>query len=127
MNVLLIGVQVFVAVAMFDVWLFRYDRPLRARGGDAKTMVEEFRVYGLPDWLRQVVRVLKLGSAMLLIAGIWYPPAAFVAAAVLVVLMAGAIAMHVKIKDPLYKALPATLFFLLNGYVAYTQGMLLVG
>ena len=54
---LLIGVQGFIAAAMFDVWLFRYNRPLLARGGDAQTMVEEFRVYGLPDWLRQLVRV----------------------------------------------------------------------
>ena len=82
---LLIGVQVFIAVAMFDVWLFRYNRPLRARGGDAKTMVEEFRVYGLPDWLRQLVRVLKLGSAVLMIVGIWYPMAALVSGAGLAV------------------------------------------
>ena len=119
-------VQVFVAVAMFDVWLLRYDRPLRARGGNAKTMVEEFRVYGLPDWFRQLVRVLKLGSGVLMVVGIWYPPAALVAGLVLVVLMGGAIAMHAKIRDPLLKWMPATLFFLLSCYVVYVHAGSLV-
>ena len=123
---LLIGVQVFIALAMFDVWLFRYNRPLRARGGDAKTMVEEFRVYGLPDWLRELVRVLKLGAGVLMIVGIWYPPAALVSGAGLAVLMAVAIAMHIKVHDPLYKALPATLFFSLSCYVAYAHRALLI-
>jgi hypothetical protein len=127
MDVWLIAIQVFIAVAMFDVWLLRYDKPLRARGGDAKTMVEEFRVYGLPDWSRTLVRVLKLGSAVLLVVGVWYTPAAFVAGVVLVILMAGAIVMHVKVRDPVYKALPATLFFLLSCYVAWTNGVALFG
>ena len=127
MDVWLIAIQVFIAVAMFDVWLLRYDKPLRARGGDAKTMVEEFRVYGLPDWSRTLVRVLKLGSAVLLLVGVWYTPAAFVAGVVLVILMAGAIVMHVKVRDPVYKALPATLFFLLSCYVAWTNGVALFG
>ena len=120
-------VQVVVAVAMFDVWLLRYNSPLRARGGDAKTMVEEFRVYGLPDWLRQVVRLLKLGSGALMIAGLWYSPAALVAGGTLVVLMAAAIAMHIKVNDPLYKWLPATLFFLLSCFVTYSHGVSLLG
>ena len=120
-------VQIFIAVAMFDAWLFRYNRPLRARGGDAKTMAEEFKVYGLPEWLLHLVRVLKLGSGVLMIAGIWYPAAALAAGIGLAVLMAAAIAMHIKIRDPLYKAMPATLFFLLSCWVAYERVGLLAG
>ena len=82
--------QVFIALAMFDVWLLRYDKPQRARGGDAKTMAEEFAVYGLPAWFRNVVRALKLASGTLMIVGIWYDQAAFVAGAMLVLLMGGA-------------------------------------
>ena len=110
-------VQVFIAIAMFDVWLFRYDRPQRARGGDARNMVEEFRVYGLPDWFRNVVRVLKLGAGTLMVVGIWSTSAALVAGTVLVVLMGGAILMHVKVRDPFFKSMPATLFFVLSGLV----------
>jgi hypothetical protein len=126
-SVPLIAAQLFIAVAMVDVWLLRYDKPLRARGGDAQTMREEFRVYGLPDWFRGLIRVLKLGSAALLVVGIWHPASALVGGLALVFLMAGAIAMHVKVRDPLYKALPATLFFLLSCYVTWANWVTVAG
>jgi hypothetical protein len=110
-------VQAFIAIAMFDVWLLRYDRPQRARGGDAQTMAEEFRVYGLPDWFRNVVRVLKLTAGTLMVVGIWLPQAALVAGIALVILMGGAILMHIKVRDPLFKSIPATTFFVLSGLV----------
>lgn len=113
--------QIFIALAMFDVWLLRYDKPQRARGGDAKTMAEEFAVYGLPAWFRNVIRALKLASGTLMIVGIWYDQAAFVAGATLVLLMGGAIVMHIKVSDPLYKSIPATTFFLLSAYVAWVH------
>ena len=121
MSVLPSLAQIFIAIAMFDVWLLRYDKPQRARGGNATTMAEEFAVYGLPAWSRGVVRILKLTSGALMIAGIWYEPLAFIAGIMLVVLMSGAIAMHIKVKDPLYKSIPATLFFLLSAYVVYAH------
>ena len=127
MNHLVIAIQVLIALAMFDVWLVRYNRPLRARGGDAQTMVEEFKVYGLPDWLLPVVRVLKLGSGVLMLVGIRYPVAALVAGVVLVVLMAAAIVMHFKVKDPVLKAVPATFFFVLSCTVVYAYRALLLG
>ena len=112
-------VQAFIALAMFDVWLLRYNRPQRARGGDAQTMAEEFRVYGLPDWFRNVVRVLKLTAGTLMVVGIWSAQAALVAGVLLVVLMGGAIAMHIKVRDPLLKSIPATTFFVLSALVAF--------
>ena len=112
-------VQAFIAIAMFDVWLFRYDRPQRARGGDAQSMAEEFRVYGLPDWFRNVVRVLKLASGTLMVVGIWSGQAALIAGCALVILMGGAIAMHIKVRDPLFKSIPATTFFVLSALVAF--------
>ncbi|MEM1178021.1 MAG: DoxX family protein [Acidobacteriota bacterium] len=119
MAVALIAAQVLAAVAMVDVWLLRYDKPLRARGGDAQTMVEEFEVYGLPGWFRNVVRVLKLSAGAMLVFGLWNPLVAFAGGALLAVLMAGAIAMHIKIRDPWLKSVPATFFFLLSGFIAY--------
>ena len=44
---------------------------------------------------------------MLLIAGIWIPGLVRLPAAVVAVLMVGALAMHAKVKDPLSKSLPA--------------------
>lgn len=119
MELALICAQVFILVAMVDVWLLRYDQPLLARGGDARTMAEEFRLYGLPDWFRHLIRALKLGCGALVFLGIWFPLAAVVAGSLLAALMAGAIAMHVKIKDPWVKSVPATFFFTLSVFVAY--------
>ena len=102
--------QIILAVAMIDVWLVRYNRPGFFRGGNATTMSEEFRVYGLPDWLRHTVRVLKLCCGGAMIVGLWAPVVAAFGASLLVLLMTGAAVMHLKVKDPWYKAFPATLF-----------------
>lgn len=105
--------QLFLAVAMFDVWLFRYRTPGIFRGGDSTTMEEEFKVYGLSDTFRKLIRVLKLTAGVLLIAGIWNDLIALIAGIWLAVLMAGAMCMHIKVKDPLYKAFPSASFFLM--------------
>ena len=70
-------------------------------------MRQEFAVYGLPSWSMQVIGALKLLCAAGLVIGIWVPSVALPAAAGLAVLMLGAIAMHIKVKDPLKKSLPA--------------------
>jgi hypothetical protein len=119
--------QLLIAIAMVDVWILRYDKPLRARGGDAQTMVEEFRVYGLPDWFRVLTRALKLGAAALLVVGLAYDWAAFAGGALLVVLMGGAVAMHVKVGDPWLKSLPAAFFLGLSLFVAYAHAGVLRG
>lgn len=118
---LIIFIQIFLAVAMFDVWLFRYRTPGIFRGGDSTTMEEEFKVYGLPDWFRTLIRVLKLTAGVLMIAGIWVNLIALIAGAWLAVLMGGAMSMHFKVKDPLYKAIPSTAFFLLSLLVAWVH------
>jgi len=115
----LITAQIFIACAMLDVWLIRYNRPGVFRGGQAKTMAEEFGHYGLPVWFRNTIRVAKLSLGGLMIVGIWLPAVAAVAGLALAVLMAGAVAMHLKVKDPLYKALPSSTFLLLSLLVAY--------
>ena len=57
-----------------NVWLLRASRSTAYRGGAATNMREEFAAYGLPAWMVVVVGVLKVGAALALIAGIWYPP-----------------------------------------------------
>ena len=111
--------QIFLAAAMFDVWWLRYHTPGIFRGGDSKTMEEEFRVYGLPDWFRNLVRVLKLGAGGLMLVGLWSAPIAFFAGVGLAILMGGAVSMHIKVRDPLYKTIPSFSFLLLCLLVAY--------
>jgi hypothetical protein len=75
--------------------------------GNAKSLREEFAAYGLPFWFMCVVGVLKVGLALALIAAIWIHGVAHPAAIGLGVLMLGAFGMHLKVKDPIQKALPS--------------------
>lgn len=118
MNYFTMFFQLFLGIAMYDVWWFRYRRPGIFRGGDTTTMEEEFRFYGLPDGFRKVVRVLKLSAGTLVLVGLFHPLPAFIGAFMLCFLMAGAVCMHIKVKDPLYKAIPSVSFLLMSVWVA---------
>lgn len=113
--------QLFLGIAMYDVWWFRYRTPGIFRGGDSTTMEEEFRVYGLPDWFRNVVRVLKLTAGTLVLTGLFVPWSAFAGGFMLCFLMAGAVCMHIKVKDPLYKAIPSVSFLFMSLWVCATR------
>lgn len=107
--------QVVIALGLLNVWLVRAGSATSYRGGDARTLKEEFAAYGLPDFFFYLVGALKIGSAVMLIAGIWIDELVMPAAAIVVVLMVGALVMHIKVKDPAVKSLPAFLMLLMSG------------
>jgi hypothetical protein len=111
-------IQVVVALGIYNVWLVRFRKSTSWRGGTAQNLREEFEVYGLPGWFMGVVGFLKLLCATLLIAGVWYPALTRPAAVGLAVLMAGAVAMHFKVKDPLMRSLPAFTMLVLSVAIA---------
>ena len=47
MNYFIIALQCIVAVSILNVWLVQNKKPTQWRGGNAKTIIEEFEVYGL--------------------------------------------------------------------------------
>jgi len=106
-TILIKAIQILVGVGLLNVWLLRANLSTAYRGGAATNLREEFATYGLPPFVFYLVGFLKVTSALLLLAGLWFPGLVFPAAAVIVVLMAGAVSMHIKIRDPLQKALPA--------------------
>lgn len=108
-----ITLQIIVALGLLNVWLVRARALTAYRGGSAQSLKEEFATYGLPEWSFYVVGALKVGSAVLLIAGIWVPAIIWPPALIVAVLMVGALAMHAKAKDPLTKFLPALLMLLM--------------
>jgi len=107
MDAVMNAIEIVVGLGIYNVWLLRFGKSTNWRGADAKNLREEFAVYGLPVWMMVVVGTLKLICATALIAGVWLPQLTLPAAAGLAVLMAGAVAMHFKVKDPLKKSLPA--------------------
>ena len=107
--------QVVVALGLLNVWLVRAGSATSYRGGDARSLKEEFAAYSLPGFFFYLVGALKIGSAALLIAGIWRQALVVPAAATVAVLMVGALVMHVKVKDPAVKSLPAFLMLAMSG------------
>ncbi len=106
--------QIIVALGLLNVWLLRFRRSTAYRGGEARSMPEEFAVYGLPAWTTYVVGTLKVGAACCLIAGLWFPITVFPAALLISLLMLGALAMHLKVRDSLKKSVPALFILTLS-------------
>ena len=112
-----IVIQVFqglIALSLLLVWLVRPRLETAYRGGNAKNMKEEFAVYGLPYWFMMLIGILKVGFALMLIAGLWVPGLTLVSSIAIAVLMVGALSMHIKVKDPLKKSLPAFTLLVLS-------------
>lgn len=109
MDILLTVLKVVVAVGLLNVWLVRRNRPSGFRGGESRTLREEFEAYGLNSWVFWLVGVLKVTAAVVLIVGLWVPEVVRPAAGVLLLLMSGAVILHFKIGDPLRRAVPAGL------------------
>ncbi|MEX1024237.1 MAG: DoxX family protein [Planctomycetota bacterium] len=115
---LAIVLQILIALGLFNVWLLRARSSTSYRGGDAQTLRQEFAAYGLPPAIFYLVGALKLTAATLLIVGLWLPSVVLPAALIVLVLMIGALAMHLKVKDPLERSLPAFLMLLMSATLA---------
>lgn len=107
MQYIRIVLQLTVALGILDVWLLRAGKVTPFRGGEAKTLREKFAAYGLPFWFMVAVGLLKVGLALALLAALWLHAVAPPAAIGLGLLMLGAFVVHLKVKDPIEKALPA--------------------
>lgn len=106
--------QIIVALGLLNVWLVRAGSSTAYRGGAATSLKEEFAAYGLPEMVFYIVGVLKVGAALAFIAGLWMPQLVEPAAGVVAVLMVGALAMHVKVKDSVKKSVPAFLMLAMS-------------
>jgi len=118
MEIFMIVLKLIVGLSILNVWLVRSKKSTAWRGGDANNIVEEFKNYGLPVRVMYAVGSAKVTLALLLIASIHYTQYEAVAAYGIAILMLGAVSMHIKIKDPLRKSLPAFAFLVLSLVIA---------
>lgn len=114
--------QIIVGCGLLNVWLLRFNKATPYRGGSATGMMQEFEAYGLPPWSCYLVGFLKVSSAFALLAGLFYPVLVLPAASVVTVLMAGAVAMHMKVGDPARKSAPALLVLLMCSIIIAVRG-----
>ena len=108
MRNLTISLQALVAASVFFVWVVRYAN-----------IIEEFKHYGLPEWLRDLVGILKLTFSLMLLIGIERAPLAVVGALGIALLMAGAVFTHLRLKSPLFKMLPSLTLLAVSLVISY--------
>ena len=115
--------QILIALGLVNVWIFRSGRATKYRGAGAQNMKQEFIVYGLPVWAMYVVGFLKMMIVVVMVSVLFAPylmvPFGITAFALLVVLMIGAIAMHIKVKDTLMKIFPAICMLFMSALALY--------
>ena len=97
-----------MAASIFFVWVVRYDN-----------IILEFKQYGLPDGLRDLVGILKMTFSLLLLIGIERKPLAVAGGAGIAVLMGCEFIMHLRVKNPLFKMLPCLSLVLLSAAIAF--------
>ena len=113
--------QLIIALSVIRVWTMNFNKPSRWRGGGAKNMKEEFIAYGLPSWIMYLVGTLKVVFSIGLIAGLWIPEVIKFSASGIAIMMFFAIVMHVKIKDPISKSIPAITFLILSLLIIFIE------
>lgn len=117
--------KLIIFAGIVNVWFFRVNKGSQWRGGEAESMQEEFEVYGLSKAMMLMVGTLKVLAAIALVVSIWYPFLAIPASAAIGFLMIGAIWMHVRVRDPLKRSLPAAILLLLSVFIwLYSTGVL---
>ena len=123
LNTIASVLQILVGLGLLNVWLLRRQSATAYRGGSAKNLKEEFAAYGLPAPMFYIVGGLKIICGVLLSVGLAYPAVVLPAAATVAVLMVGAVAMHLKVGDPVTKYVPATLMLAMSGAICVISRM----
>ncbi len=117
MEYLIIVLKLIVSLSIFNVWLLRKGQSSQWRGGGASSLEEEFANYGLSKTTMILVGIVKCTLALGLLLSIVYAELELYSALGIVIMMAIAIAMHIKIGDPIKKSFPALLFLILSGII----------
>ena len=104
---LAIALKSGIFITIINVWFFRFNKQTPYRGGGAKSMKEEFEVYGISNIAMYIIGAIKVGLATALLLSIWYPEMTIPMAAGMAIFMLGAIVMHFKANDPSIRSYPA--------------------
>ena len=110
---IIIVAKVISALGIFNVWMLRYNKITEYRGGNAKSLKEEFEIYGLKPWHMYIIGAIKIIVSVLFIISCFgeyiniLDFAVFYGAAIMSLIMIGAILMHLKVNDPFKKSIPA--------------------
>ena len=121
METAVIIAQLIIFFGILNVWIFRFNKCTDYRPASASNMKEEFASYNLPEWFVYFIGILKLVLSVFIMVGIWIPELVVPAAIGMALLMVGAIIMHLKVKDPFKKSIPAIIMLLLSLFLVFSS------
>jgi hypothetical protein len=103
--------KILVFSSVLFVWVVRY-----------KNIVEEFKIYNYPEWLRDLVGIMKLSFVVMLMrADVFFVKFGAIG---IMILMLAAIVTHLKVKNPFPKMLPAMVLFSLCSFILFSVSSL---
>ena len=117
------AIKIITALGIFNVWMLRYNKITEFRGGNAKSLKEEFETYGLNLWFMSIIGSIKIVISILFIISCFSENinilyfANFYGAAIMSIIMTGAILMHLKVNDPFKKSIPAIIMLAMYSIV----------
>ena len=114
MEYLKIAIKLIIGLSVLNVWLLRANKATQWRGGSTKSLKEEFKAYGLSEGMMKGIGTIKILLALTILGSIFFSLLENIGAIGMAVMMAGAIAMHIKIKDELKCSLLAFIFLCLS-------------
>jgi hypothetical protein len=98
------ALKILVAGSIFFVWVVRYEN-----------IVKEFKEFGLPDWLRDLVGILKLSFALMLQSNNLIVTS--IGSLGIAILMIAALFTHLRVKNPFYKMLPSMSLMVISSVI----------
>tara|TARA_S200000501_G_C20320322_1_gene524098 strand:+ start:65 stop:436 length:372 start_codon:yes stop_codon:yes gene_type:complete len=99
--------QLIVGISILFVWLYQANKPTNFRVGQAQNLKEEVLEAGFPDYVYDIMKIIKPIFAFFLIMGIVWTPITLPCMAFTTIFMIFAVGMHIKVRDSLYKMIPA--------------------
>lgn len=99
--------QLIIGTSILFVWLVRSNVPTNFRVGNATTLQGELREIGFPNWVYDIIKIVKPIFAFFLLIGLLYSPITFPCMIITTIFMFGAVGMHIYAKDNFLKLIPA--------------------
>ena len=101
LEILIEILKIIVLVSILFVWVVRYNN-----------IQKEFEQFNLPNWLRDIVGILKISFAVMLHSDI--STIVLIGSGGISLLMIGAIFTHFRVKNKLHIMFPALTLFSIN-------------
>lgn len=119
MTTALLFLKLVIPVIILSVWVLRPNLKTEFRGGNARTLKEEFIFYGFNVSTFYLVGIIKITLSFLLLLSIWHESLLLISSLGISVLMLTATICHLRAKDNFKKIYPSFTLFVLTLIIAF--------